>query len=419
MANQINANIGAQIRKFREDGGYTQKEFAEMIGLTNRASLSLIENGEQAPNLEVLSNIVKVTKIDLMALLSLDIKTHIVLDTNVILNRPEILTALINLDDKDCDKIYIPKTVIDELNYQKDHGRERERRNASLCMSKIAELRGDKLLASVKPSVELESPDDMILQVARDIAKENKDDTVYMFTNDKDFKFKDISECTNLEVIGSREFSKKFLERDGYNPALSQRFFNAVFHRDVAEAKRLMERNGDLINVNAIDTRSGFTPLIKAVKNKDLEMVEYLLTVDRVNIDAVDNFKHYIPAISHAIQTHNMRIFKLLINHNVNVNEPSQSTTNYFNTPLMIAAWEGELEMAKILIENGACINQQDKKNGFTPLIKAAYKDRNDIVRYLLEKGADRTIFSFERMTALDYAYKNRNAETIKMLKGE
>ena len=63
-----------------------------------------------------------------------------------------------------------------------------------------------------------------------------------------------------------------------------------------------------------------------------------------------------------------------------------------------------------MLVENGACINQVDKGNGFTALIKAVYKNHPVIVKYLLDCNADKTICSFEKMTALDYAYaKNEN----------
>ena len=110
---------------------------------------------------------------------------------------------------------------------------------------------------------------------------------------------------------------------------------------------------------------------------------------------------------------------KLLIENGANVNEPSQNERNPFNTPLMVAAWEENLKAVKLLAESGACINQQDKGNGFTPLIKAVFKNRSDIVKYLLEKGADRNVYSFERKSALDYAYERNNKEIINLLKSD
>lgn len=43
------------------------------------------------------------------------------------------------------------------------------------------------------------------------------------------------------------------------------------------------------VNINAIDPRSGNTPLIQALVNKDEEMVKYLLALDRIDVNAVDN----------------------------------------------------------------------------------------------------------------------------------
>jgi ankyrin repeat protein len=84
----------------------------------------------------------------------------------------------------------------------------------------------------------------------------------------------------------------------------------------------------------------------------------------------------------------------------------------------MIAAWSGKVEEVAMLVKYGACINQQDKGNGFTALIKAVFNNNIDVVRYLISKGADATVSSFERKTALDYAYEKNHQEIIKILKG-
>jgi ankyrin repeat protein len=83
----------------------------------------------------------------------------------------------------------------------------------------------------------------------------------------------------------------------------------------------------------------------------------------------------------------------------------------------MISAWSGRVEEVAMLVENGACINQQDKGNGFAALIKVVFNNNIDVVRYLLGKGADVTISSFERKTALDYAYEKNHQKIIKTLK--
>ena len=49
----------------------------------------------------------------------------------------------------------------------------------------------------------------------------------------------------------------------------------AVLKRDLDSAKNLLEKKGKSINVNAIDSRSGYTPLIQALVNKEEEMVKF------------------------------------------------------------------------------------------------------------------------------------------------
>jgi tryptophanase len=46
------------------------------------------------------------------------------------------------------------------------------------------------------------------------------------------------------------------------------------------------------------------------------------------------------------------------------------------------------------------------------------FKGNIDIVKYLLEQGADKGVFSFEKKTALDYAYEKNHKEIIELLKG-
>jgi ankyrin repeat protein len=143
-----------------------------------------------------------------------------------------------------------------------------------------------------------------------------------------------------------------------------------------------------------------------------------LISLTGVDLNFVDNKKYCFPPLSHAVQMHNMQMMKLLIMNGANVNEPSTNEKNPYNTPIMIAAWSGRVDEVSMLVENGACVNQQDKGNGFTALIKAVFNNNIDVVKYLLSKGADATVSSFERKTALDYAYEKNHQEIIKILKG-
>jgi ankyrin repeat protein len=235
-----------------------------------------------------------------------------------------------------------------------------------------------------------------------------------VLSNDKDFKLKDTSELGNIKVINSKEFDAEFKESVFFNIQQSQKFCEAITKRNIDYAKKLLD---PFVNINYVESEFGYTPLIHAVRNRDISMIEWLLSIPEIDINQVDEKKYKFPPISHAIQINNARIVKLLIQHGANVNEPSLNGRNYYNTPLMIASWGGNLELVKILVENGACINQADKGNGFTALIKAVFKNNPEIVEYLLAHNADKTICSFEKMTALDYAYsKNENGDYEKII---
>jgi len=63
----------------------------------------------------------------------------------------------------------------------------------------------------------------------------------------------------------------------------------------------------------------------------------------------------------------------------------------YSFTPLMYAAFQGDLKLVKELIENGADLNKKDDFFDYTALMWAASKGHDKMVDYLLKSGADAT----------------------------
>lgn len=110
--------IGEKLKKYRESLNETQEEFAARLFI-NRSTLSLIEKGSQAPDLELLVKILKLTKIDPYELLDIDYKKIVVLSEDVILNRPQRLRDDIQ---KHFDKVYIPDVVISSIAAFKESG---------------------------------------------------------------------------------------------------------------------------------------------------------------------------------------------------------------------------------------------------------------------------------------------------------
>ena len=75
-------------------------------------------------------------------------------------------------------------------------------------------------------------------------------------------------------------------------------------------------------------------------------------------------------------------------------------------------AWQNHKEIAEILIDAGADVNQES--NGWTPLYLASYNNNIPIVRLLLAKGAD--VNKGKSRTPLAGACKMGNLEIVKLL---
>jgi ankyrin repeat protein len=80
-------------------------------------------------------------------------------------------------------------------------------------------------------------------------------------------------------------------------------------------------------------------------------------------------------------------------------------------TPLHYAASKAQVDTARMLIEHGAIVNAPGP-DGTTPLMMAALSGKPEIVRLLLARGADPTMFNAAHETAADWARK-RNHQAL------
>ncbi|XP_007887849.2 ankyrin repeat and SAM domain-containing protein 6 isoform X1 [Callorhinchus milii] len=70
-------------------------------------------------------------------------------------------------------------------------------------------------------------------------------------------------------------------------------------------------------------------------------------------------------------------------------------------SPLMIAAMTGQLDLVQ-LIERNADIDKQDSVHGWSALMQATYHGSKDVVKYLLNQGADVNLRAKNGVTAFD-----------------
>ncbi len=93
----------------------------------------------------------------------------------------------------------------------------------------------------------------------------------------------------------------------------------------------------------------------------------------------------------------------------------SKEIVNYNNTPLCNAIIKGDIATVKKFVEYGTDVNEMS--NGLTPLMLAARYNKVDILKYLLEKGADKQIKDERGNTALKYAENSKSQEAVDYLK--
>ena len=209
-------------------------------------------------------------------------------------------------------------------------------------------------------------------------------------------------------------------------------------------------------NVNAVDQYS-LSPLFIAIAGEHLDIVKFLCEND-ADVSAYNTIGE-TPLIT-AIKLKNFDIVKeLVINYKADVNQWSLVSNDY---PLHIACKQNSLQICQFLCDNGADIEAKNQ-DGDTPLNKAvkygfddiivelvevrkaninaqnerlmtplhyaalygdekisqsnqeSHRDRTDIVVYLLDHGADSTLYNNEGKVPYDIAKSTKN-ENIQAL---
>ena len=99
---------------------------------------------------------------------------------------------------------------------------------------------------------------------------------------------------------------------------------------------------------------------------------------------------------------------KRLIAKGADVNKPGW-------TPLHYAATSGHLGMIRLLLEEHAFIDAQSP-NGTTPLMMAASYGSPEAVKLLVEEGADIAMRNQKQMTAMDFARRAERRDAVELL---
>lgn len=402
---------GSKLRAIREEANVSAKEMAAMLNVT-APTITKLEKGdvvdikryaelyalhlkfmdfEQAPELDPKNpkynkELAEKYKAELAIFFDqyVNISTYALPDTNVIEANPKIIEELLGGDIPKYRKVFIPDTVITELEYRKKYRSLLQEKEIAKVINLISEspdvitIEADRRIYG--------NHDDRIIDVAKRVVKEYNC-RIHIITDDKGFKAKQKIN-SDISIIRLEEFIK-----GRYNV------------ENMLGLHQLDRAISDYIKPKGVNMRAylpnGRTLITSTVANDSLstdQKIEKIrwLCENGADIDQRESSGNFFPALTIAIQQKDKKLFDFILNDcNANPNAGSRNPyslkmvrqQNEGNMPLMVAARSGLTDFVRQLCEHPDIILNQQDSNGFTALIKTAFRLKELRDKYGKVKG--------------------------------
>lgn len=179
-------------------------------------------------------------------------------------------------------------------------------------------------------------------------------------------------------------------------------FFAAIKQDDAGAITSLLKRGFDPNTPNA----EGLPGLYLALREPSPKVAETLISWPKTNLE-VRTLQDESPLMMAALKGH-LDLVKKLIERGADVNKTGW-------TPLHYAATNGHLAIMELLLENHAYIDAESP-NGSTPLMMAAHYGTPAAVKLLLEAGADPTLKNQLGLTAIDFAHRANRKDSVDLI---
>ena len=179
-------------------------------------------------------------------------------------------------------------------------------------------------------------------------------------------------------------------------------FFAAIKKDDAAVITELLQRGFDP-NTPGPDGQDG---LYLALRDGSLKAANALVDWPKTKVES-RNARDESPLMMAALKGH-LDVVKKLIDRDADVNKPGWA-------PLHYAATGGHLAVMELLLEHYAFIDAESP-NGTTPLMMAAHYGSPAAVKLLLEAGADTAMKNQLGMTAIDFARRGNRPDSVEMI---
>ena len=168
-------------------------------------------------------------------------------------------------------------------------------------------------------------------------------------------------------------------------------FAKAAKFDNVSEVNLLLKKG---INPNTVDA-NGNPMLILAIRDKSTNVIDALLNDKRIDVD-LSNKSGETPLMMASIDGNLPLVKTLVLGHKAQLDHIGW-------TPLHYACAKGHLEVAQFLVANGAIVDSLSVGNT-TPLMMAVQSGNEQLVKFLLDKGADLQLKNANGLTAIDIA---------------
>ena len=180
-------------------------------------------------------------------------------------------------------------------------------------------------------------------------------------------------------------------------------FIAAVTFDQPATIEKLLARGFDPNTPN----EKGIPGLLLAIQSDSPKAAMILAKHPRTNLNSLN--QHDESPLMLAAINNQLQLAKVLIERGADVNKAGW-------TPLHYAATKGHREMMRLLMDHEAYIDSESE-NGTTPLMMAAYYASPLTVKLLLEEGADPTLVNNANVSALDLALSKDHQQSAFYIK--
>lgn len=378
-----NVIISKKMREIRQSHGMTQEKVAKELHI-ERSVYTKYEIGKLTPSKERIKEFADIFGIDTGELEKC--VSAVIPDTSALLKNKRLLTMLL----EDFDQVIIPDTVLNELDYQKDKGR--NKKIAWQVMMTINEYRTrfhERLLFENSSRLRYEKNDAKIIELAEQLNKKlNKviylihDDIGISLSYNNSILLKDYiaKRSNNINYASLLALDEEYEHLETFQKIISDLDLNMYLPDGMTlliscircnDKDKLTERNGNYIS-----------------ETKQYRKLRFLVE-NGADLNKTDNSRYCLTPLAHCVQEGNFKLFNLLLEMGADYNKGSIDETtpsnlkmqniNEGNTPLMIACWHAnKMFVEKLCSLPDISLNQQDS-NGYTALIKCAVQRYNRI----------------------------------------